>query len=537
MVISDVNQITYNGNGSQTAWPFTFEFIDADDIKLQLIDADGARHDLTSDYYVDTVNKTVYYPGYALGSEPPEEEQPPKVQTGQKLRVYRKLPVNQLASLGDKWPFTVIEKGLDKLTMLIQDVWGWISSNIMQLSDTEFTWDAKGYRIKNVGGPAIVNDAATKDYVDKILSGMIISGDGRTVPFDNVAQLRDADLVAGKIAATLGYYDINDGGAGVYSIRAAVPGDTDDGGSIIILENGNVAELICNGSVNVKQFGAIGDGVSDDTSYVQAAVNAAGTLKVDVVVPNNVVWDYTGITYINDIAVFDNSGYSIDTDNFAAQKSIILKTSTPDQKNANGLIIKGDHHPWIGVDYIGSGTPRSSLTFRHNGRNYSAITLNTGTINDTEYKFMDFRNILGGNLTSYLQIYGAPANNEMGFKGTASIGVDYQFHSSFTDSSSFYRYRCASGYNFIHQYLIGGTEAWRITYDTDKIIFDNRIQGKQITLLDDGTIKTTAYTCAGDPNSLSIVPRYLGEEILDTTNNTWYKCAVLSATGWKAITS
>ena len=121
MVIADVNQVVYNGDGITTAWPFTFRIIDATDIRLMLIDADETETDITSDYYVDTVNNTVYYPGYAPGAEPPEAERPPKVKVGQKLVVYRELPVTQEKDLGDKWPFYVIELGLDKLTMLIQD--------------------------------------------------------------------------------------------------------------------------------------------------------------------------------------------------------------------------------------------------------------------------------------------------------------------------------------------------------------------------------------------------------------------------------
>ena len=71
MVITDVNQITYNGDGVTTAWPFTFPIIDYTDLRLTLINAAGARTDITSDYYVDMVNNTVYYPGYAPGAEPP----------------------------------------------------------------------------------------------------------------------------------------------------------------------------------------------------------------------------------------------------------------------------------------------------------------------------------------------------------------------------------------------------------------------------------------------------------------------------------
>ena len=125
MVITNVNQAVYRGDGVTTAFPFTFRIIDATDIKLLLIDADGTETDIQSDYFVDTVNNTVHYPGYAPGAEPPEADQPARVQTGQRLVIYRELPITQEKDLGDKWPFFVIELALDKLTMLLQQIYGW----------------------------------------------------------------------------------------------------------------------------------------------------------------------------------------------------------------------------------------------------------------------------------------------------------------------------------------------------------------------------------------------------------------------------
>lgn len=122
MVITDVNSVTYLGNGSRTSFPFTFRIIEATDIQLLLVNADGTEQAITSDYYVDMNADTVHYPGYAPGAEPPAANQPAPVQAGQKLIIYRSLPVTQEKDLGDKWPFHVIELALDKLTMLIQDI-------------------------------------------------------------------------------------------------------------------------------------------------------------------------------------------------------------------------------------------------------------------------------------------------------------------------------------------------------------------------------------------------------------------------------
>jgi hypothetical protein len=103
-----------------------------------------------------------------------------------------------------------------------------------------------------------------------------------TITYHNVSMMRqDRTLMPGMVAHTLGYYAPNDGGGAVYIIRQKKESDTDNGGSCIFLDTNNVAELIIEGAVNVKQFGAKGDGVTDDTDSIQSALN---TLH-DVVIP------------------------------------------------------------------------------------------------------------------------------------------------------------------------------------------------------------------------------------------------------------
>ena len=103
--------------------------------------------------------------------------------------------------------------------------------------------------------------------------------------FDTVADMKQAtNLIDGSFASTYGYYSINDGGAGKYKIRIVNTNDIIDEGSIIRINDTLVAELINNKIVNVKQFGAKTDGISDDTSYINNAIkylarNNGGTLE------------------------------------------------------------------------------------------------------------------------------------------------------------------------------------------------------------------------------------------------------------------
>ncbi len=147
-------------------------------------------------------------------------------------------------------------------------------NNFMKLQPDGTAWEGRNLPISNVAGPALVKDAANKDYVDRILAGYAGQGE-RLAIFDNVAQMQAAELVPSQMAVTLGYYDVNDGGAGVYTIRD-IGADTQDGGSIIeITGTDYVAELIPDGGVvNVKQFGAYGDDSHDDTTAIQNALDS-----------------------------------------------------------------------------------------------------------------------------------------------------------------------------------------------------------------------------------------------------------------------
>lgn len=90
----------------------------------------------------------------------------------------------------------------------------------------------------------------------------------------NVTALRAVNHVIVQTVSTAGYYAFNDGGGGVYKYDPTDTTSSDNGGTVIVANDGARWKLqIVNGEVSTAQFGAKFDGTTNDTTSIQNALN------------------------------------------------------------------------------------------------------------------------------------------------------------------------------------------------------------------------------------------------------------------------
>jgi len=116
------------------------------------------------------------------------------------------------------------------------------------------------------------NDVLVYSVADSSSSGALAGLDLSTV-VDSIADLRLIDKGLTGYTLVTGYLAPGDGGGGNYYYDSADTTSADNGGTIIVAADSARWKLQATSVVSANQFGATGDGSTDDTVAIQAAID------------------------------------------------------------------------------------------------------------------------------------------------------------------------------------------------------------------------------------------------------------------------
>lgn len=246
-VTNSSNKITYIGNGLTTQFPFTFKIFKTSDIQVTLTDTlTGIDTKLTTNYSVNMSGYVVY----------PVSGSPLTSTT--KLTINRVVPITQDTTLPNQGAYfaKVVETALDKVTVIEQQ----LASDIDRTM--KFSVSLPDNFNRELPAPValkalrINSDATGFEYTMDPESSAIISEAAKIA----AQQAQAAAELAKSQAESLALQDFT-GIMKVYDIISKGP------------------------RVDIRSFGAIGDGITDNTIAIQSAIDYAMSTSRNLYAP------------------------------------------------------------------------------------------------------------------------------------------------------------------------------------------------------------------------------------------------------------
>lgn len=257
-VSTELSHEEYVGNGVTTDFDLRFRIFESRHLIVVVADSEGNETTLKNGTDYTIVGAGSFHGGKVVLNKP--------LAKGWKILLERDLPVVQETDLRNQGKFfaEVHEDAFDYLTMLIQKALGTFSLSLRKPTYLSNYYDAKGNRIANLAPPKLGTDSANKDYVDNSIKDI----DSKTLRVKDKAipALPSAEQRANKILA------FDDNGQPITILPES--GSATDvlmelgkptGASMIgVQPSGNLQQML--NFVTPEQFGAVGDGIHDDTN-------------------------------------------------------------------------------------------------------------------------------------------------------------------------------------------------------------------------------------------------------------------------------
>lgn len=269
-VSSSTNRDDYSGNGSTVNFAVNFRFLANSHVKVILTSSTGVET-----VQVETTNYTLTGAGDASGGTLTMLVAPA---SGETLTILRNVPFTQETDYveNDAFPAESHEQALDKLTMIIQQQQEELD-RALKLTESQ---QSSGLTIPTPVTNNLLRWDSNGNFVNvtEQLLGTVAEED-LVKEHGTVAIMKaDLSLVSGRLVDTSGYTTSGDGGGARYLIQTLAEfGGTPDGFGDHMLDNGYVAVLLHNGTLDIMQFGAVrdfdpGTGLGTDNLPVLEAV-------------------------------------------------------------------------------------------------------------------------------------------------------------------------------------------------------------------------------------------------------------------------
>ena len=353
--------VVYQCDGRNKKFIFPYDFVQVEDIKLTIVDANGTEAVQVGNIDYDETNKTVIYPanGDALA-------------VGNKVILERKTPISQDMDLPDEYPFENIEHATDKIILILQEMKAELDRSLKIRVDSDKnanevakdiversvkaandavnamnTISEKSDKINanadiiNKLGEEIKTIAATVD--DKLATANTALDTSSTNVATAERLVRDAKAYAGQTTVDKTDIDNKQTSTASNAIKAADAAKRAEtaaaraeeialpkGAGVVTKTEADAKYQTKDslyGIVSVKDFGAVGDGVADDTA---AFKRANDNLKNKILlVPN-------GIYKINEHLSFNTVDSVMDMGTYINVKPF-YPTETPMLKGSNNI--------------------------------------------------------------------------------------------------------------------------------------------------------------------------------------------------------